>query len=388
MGENNVKSVVGKVFSDIASGMETGQFGTRHKVGITVLGNEHGVDNLVKAAEMAARVARGYDIVIIGPKDIETDLELVAVETREEGHEKMEELLDEGYLSACVTMSYPFPIGVSTVGRIITPARGNEMFVATTTGTSVPHRAAAMVKNAVYGIACAKATGIANPTVGLLNIDDVRTVERSLNQLKDNGYDINFVESFRADGGVVMRGNDLLVGTPNVMVQDSLTGNIIMKIFASYATGGDYEAVGFGYGPGVGEGYDRTVLILSRACGASVAAGALQYAGELAVGNFQEVKNAEIEAAKKAGLDEIIDGLLQSGKKAAADEEKVEAPPKEIVTAEIAGIDILDLEDAVQAVWKVGIYAESGMGCTGPIVLVNEANLDKATEAVKEAGFI
>ena len=30
-----------------------------------------------------------------------------------------------------------------------------------------------------------------------------------------------------------------------------------------------------------------------------------------------------------------------------------------------------DLEDAVKALWKAGIYAESGMGCTGPIVLLS-----------------
>jgi len=54
-----------------------------------------------------------------------------------------------------------------------------------------------------------------------------------------------------------MRGNDLLAGTPDVMIQDTLTGNIFMKVFSSFATGGDYEALGYGYGPGIGEGYDN-----------------------------------------------------------------------------------------------------------------------------------
>lgn len=380
--------MIGKVFNDIADGMETGQFGTKVKVGITTLGNEHGVENLVKGAEMAAKIAKGYDIVLIGPK-VETDLEIVEVNSEDEAHKKMEELLDSGELSACVTMHYTFPIGTSTVGRVITPAQGKEMFIATTTGTSLAHRAAGMVKNTIYGIATAKATGIQNPTVGLLNVDDVRTVERSLVKLKENGYDINFTESFRADGGFVMRGNDLLTGTPDIMVQDSLTGNILMKMFASYTTGGSYEASGFGYGPGIGEGYDdRTILILSRASGAPVAAGALQYAGELALGNIQEVKKAELAAAKKAGLDDIINDLMSSSKKDKGDSEEVVAPPAEVVTAEISGIDILDLEDAVVAVWKKGIYAESGMGCTGPIVLVTDENLEAATAAVKEAGYL
>ena len=46
-----------------------------------------------------------------------------------------------------------------------------------------------------------------------------------------------------------MRGNDLLMGTPDVMVVDSLTGNLFMKVFSAFTTGGDYEASGFGYGP-------------------------------------------------------------------------------------------------------------------------------------------
>ena len=48
----------------------------------------------------------------------------------------------------------------------------------------------------------------------------------------------------------------------------------------------------------------------------------------------------------------------------------------------------MDLEDAVQKLWSVGIYAESGMGCTGPIVLVSEANKSKAEVILKEGGWI
>ena len=76
---------------------------------------------------MAAKVARGYEVVIIGPKDIETDLEIAeANNNEEEAHRKMEELLDSGYIQACVTAHYPFPIGVATIGRVITPARAGK----------------------------------------------------------------------------------------------------------------------------------------------------------------------------------------------------------------------------------------------------------------------
>ena len=48
----------------------------------------------------------------------------------------------------------------------------------------------------------------------------------------------------------------------------------------------------------------------------------------------------------------------------------------------------MDLEDAVKTLWKTGIYAESGMGCTGPIIRVSEANLAKAEEELKKAGYV
>ena len=96
----------------------------------------------------------------------------------------MEEMLDNGEIDACVTMHYNFPIGVSTVGRVVTPGRGKEMIIATTTGTSSPHRVEAMVKNGIYGIITAKAMGIENPTVGILNVDGARQVERAFNELE------------------------------------------------------------------------------------------------------------------------------------------------------------------------------------------------------------
>ncbi|MBU5675437.1 glycine reductase [Alkaliphilus sp. MSJ-5] len=389
MSDNKIiKEMIGKVFNDIADAIETGQFGSKVKVGITTLGSEHGVDNIVKGAEMAAKNGQEYEIILIGPK-VDTNLKVVEANTEEEAHKKMEELLDSGEIRSCVTMHYNFPIGVSTVGKVITPAKGREMFIATTTGTSSPHRVEAMVKNALYGIIAAKASGIKNPTVGILNVDGARQVERALKELDSNGYKVNFVESMRSDGGAVMRGNDLLAGTPDVMIQDTLTGNIFMKVFSSFATGGDYEALGYGYGPGIGEGYDRTILILSRASGVPVVAGAIEYAAQLVQGNLKEVAKAEFAAAKKAKLDDILKALTKDNKKSKESEgEEAVAPPTEVVTGSISGIDIMDLEDAVKALWKKGIYAESGMGCTGPIVMVNEGKMKEAMKALVEVGFI
>ncbi len=385
MADKNVKNMVGKVFNDIAEGLETGQFGKKARVGLTTLGSEHGVENLVKGAELAQERDNSIEVVLIGPK-VDSDLEQVIADTEDEGYEKMEELLDNGDIDCAVTMHYNFPIGVSTVGRVVTPGMGKEMTLATTTGTSSPHRVEAMIKNGIYGIIAAKATGLEEPTVGILNVDGAVQVERAFKELNDNGYKINFAESMRADGGIVMRGNDLLTGTPDVMVTDTLTGNLLMKVFSSYTTGGSYESLGYGYGPGIGEDYDRVILILSRASGVPVVANAISYGANLAKGNLKSIAKEEFEKVNKAGLKEILKALDKGSKK--AEVEEVEAPPKETVTGTISGIDIMELEDAVQVLWKNKIYAESGMGCTGPVVMVNEERLEKATNVLVKEGYI
>ena len=384
--ENNVKKIIGDVFNQMAEGLETGSFAKRIRVGLTTLGSELGTEELVKGAELAAARNPAIETVLIGSFG-NSSLRTVVVEDEEKMHEKMEEMLDSGAIDCCVTMHYNFPIGVSTVGRVLTPGAGKEMYIATTTGTSAVARVEAMVKNAICGIACAKAMGNPRPTLGILNVDGARQTERILLGLKEKGYEINLAVSGRSDGGHVMRGNDLLTGTPDIMVTDTLTGNILMKVFSSYTTGGSYEAVGYGYGPGVGEGYSRIILILSRASGAPVAANAIEYAAGLARGRLAEMTAGEMAAAKKAGLEDL---LVQTKKDqpGAESREKVQAPPKKIVTASISGIDIIDLDSAVEVLWKGGIYAETGMGCTGPVVMVAEDQLDEAADLLKKEDYI
>lgn len=368
---------------ELAEAMETGNFGKKIRVGLTTLGSEHGSENLIEGARLAN--SGMFEIVLIGKGD--DDFKSYEVDTEDEMYSKMEELLDAKEIDACVTMHYNFPIGVSTVGRVVAPGKGREMFLATTTGTSATDRVEAMVRNAISGIATAKACGRKKPTVGILNLDGARQVEKILINLKDNGYEFEFAESMRADGGAVMRGNDLLIGVPDVMVTDTLTGNLLMKVFSSFNTGGDFEAQGYGYGPGIGEDYDRRVLILSRASGSPVVANALKYAYDIVKGEVNEVARNEFKSAIKAGLDKEIDAIkVKKAPKEAVEE--VIAPPKEVVTEAIAGIDILDLEDAVQVLWKESIYAESGMGCTGPVILISEANFAKAEEILKNNDFV
>jgi hypothetical protein len=386
--DQRIKELIGNTFMEISEGLISGNFGKKIKIGLTILGSEHGISNMVKGAELALEGDPNIEVVLIGPKT-ETNFELFEANSDEEVHKKMEELLDKKYISACITMHYNFPIGVSTVGRVVTPGIGKEMIIGTTTGTSATGRTEAMVRNAIYGIIVAKAMGKKEPTLGILNLDGARQVERSLRELDKNGYKINFAESMRADGGSVMRGNDLLLGTPDVMVTDTLTGNIMMKVFSSYTTGGSYEAAGYGYGPGIGEGYERSIFIISRASGAPVIGNAIKFAATLTRGNVFEVAKQEFELVKKADFCKIIEELsLKEKPSACENSEEIICPEKEIVTETISGIDIMDLEDAVRGLWKESIYAESGMGCTGPIVLISKSNLEKGEKILNQLGYI
>lgn len=382
MSEKQVNQIIGKVFNQLADTLISGEYGQKPRVAVTAMGSEHGEQTIFQAAAKAAK--GGIDATVIGSMTIE-GVTTAFVENEDQAHKKMEELLDKGEIDACVTMHYPFPIGVSTVGRIVTPGKGKEMFIATTTGTSSTDKVEGMVKNAIYGIITAKACGIKNPTVGILNVDGARQTEIALTKLKEQGYDINFAASQRADGGAVMRGNDLLMGSADVMVMDSLTGNLMIKIFSSYTTGGNYESLGYGYGPGIGEGFEKLILIISRASGAPLVEGAMKFAGELVKGNLKAIAKEEFEKAHKANLTEILKGT-KTVKKSSEDE--VKAPKKEVVTSQISGIEIMDLEDAVKLLWKNNVYAESGMGCTGPIILVNEANTETAIKVLQDNEFI
>jgi hypothetical protein len=209
-------------------------------------------------------------------------------------------------------------------------------------------------------------------------------VERALTQLKERGYNIRFSQSLRSDGGVVMRGNDLLAASCDVMVTDTFTGNLLVKIFSAFTTGGDYESIGYGYGPGIGEGYERIIMILSRASGAPVAANAIKYAADLVKGNLLKIAKEEFEALNKLGWNDVISRKekVQTG---AGEEKEVTMPTPKPLAEEISGIDVLELEDMVKVLWQHGIYAESGMGCTGPVIRVSEDDYDEAVKIIQEA---
>ena len=114
--------------------------------------------------------------------------------------------------------------------------------------------------------------------------------------------------------------------------------------------------------------------------------GAIEYAVSLLKHGMSDIAKAEFSKVRKAGIDNILKELAQP--KGDSDSAEVKMPPKEVVTEQIPGIEVMDLEDAVAALWKEQIYAESGMGCTGPIIRISEANKEKAVQILKENQYI
>lgn len=367
---------------NLADSLESGVTKDNIKIAVTNFGSELGVENINEGIKKAKSPL--FDIVVVG-KPLE-GFESYDACGDDQVARVLEDLFSKNIIQGAVTMHYPFPIGVSTVGKIITPASGREVYLATTTGTANTKREKAMILNAINGIIAAKAEGIKNPTVGILNIEGARVVEKKLKELVKNGFEINFATSKRSDGGSIMRGNDLVAGTPDVMVCDSLTGNVLIKTFSSFISGGFFETTGYGYGPSIGEGYEKAVFIISRASGTPLIKNAIDFAYKSVKGNLVEISKEIYEKAKKAKLKEILESLDEKGK--SETKENIEIPKKEVVTESISGIDILEIENAVEVLWSEGIYAESAMGCTGPMVMISSENLEKSKKILEEKEYI
>ena len=61
---SNLEKTIAKTFLEMAEGLETGSFGKKPRIALTGMGSEHGEENAMKAAVMAA--AKGVDVVYIG----------------------------------------------------------------------------------------------------------------------------------------------------------------------------------------------------------------------------------------------------------------------------------------------------------------------------------
>jgi len=384
---SDLAKTIGELLSEIVETAKTG--GPRRRIGLMARGSELGPVEMAEGARLAQRETPGLSVVMIGPRTPGYE-ELEWIETEETDceariAEAMEKALEEKRIDGAVALHYPFPMGVTTIGRVMTPGRGRDMLIASSTGSSATLRVEAMLKNAIFGIAVGKALGKTEPCVGILNVEGAQTVFRALTQLKEAGYALTYGESVRKDGGTILRGNDILAGAVDVCVADTLTGNVLMKLFSSFTTGGSYESLGWGYGPSVGEGWPHVISIISRASGAPVIANALAFTAVVSAANLPGIVESEMKKARQAGLDAILLGMRP---KPAPVVEEVKAPPAEPTDEEIHGIDVLNIEEAVKELWKAGIYAESAMGCTGPVVKLASRNLEKAELFLKQGGYL
>ena len=168
-------------------------FNEKISVGIAVSHSENGIDDVNEGIRLCLR--KGFNAFLING---------------ENSHEKMESMIKEGIIHGAVTMHYPFSVGVSTVGRIVTPGLGKEVFISSTTGTSSTNRVESMIRNSIHGIIAAKACGITNPSLGIINVEGARQVEKALLKLQNGGYDINFSTSSRSDGGIVINDENFI----------------------------------------------------------------------------------------------------------------------------------------------------------------------------------
>jgi betaine reductase len=339
------------------------------RLGLTIPGSESGAGELAQAASEALSLDPDLEVVLFGETHGDPEL----------AHREMEKAISEGSVEGALSFHYPFPLGSATVGMLRAPGTGRELFIAATTGAMSADRVEALVLNAIGGIAVAKACGISRPRLGFLNLDGASTALKIIRDLEARGYAVGLTPSRRGDP--LLRGNDILSGTVDILVCDSLTGNALMKVLAAYPAGGNIEVLGSGYGPCVGSA-GIPVGIISRATSAHVAAQALAYLARSIRGDLPGKYRNEMDMARTAGLGEILaprPGSPESG---------VIHPEKKPVTCEIEGIDVLEIERAVGRLASAGIYCEAGMGCTGPVVMVSKEDLREAKALLAKERFI
>ncbi len=393
--QNNItkKQLIATALSDIVHLAKRAKPIT--SLGLMAHGSELGIEEFIRGAKDALRQDTSLQIVVFGPtppkefvENKEENLLWVETEASEQAvSEALNTALAQGQIQGAVALHYPFPLGVTTIGKIHTPAKGKPLYIASCTGTSSTERAKALLLNAIYGIAVAKADGISHPSVGFLHLDTAPTVERALRKLQENGYEFSFGNSVRQDKGTLLRGNDVLTGAVDVCVTDSLTGNVLIKVFGAYTSGGTYETMGWGYGPSVGSQWNSVISIISRASGAPVISNALLYTATVTRAQLPTLVAEEMAKAHKAGLETILASL--SSKTINAPEDKsITAPAAEPTDTEIHGIDVLDIDAAAQSLWKKGIYAESAMGCTGPVLKIAQKNYAQAKNILAQANFL
>ena len=100
---SDLKKTIANAFLEMAEGLENGNFGSRPKIALTGMGSEHGEENAMAAAVMASK--RGVDVYYIGTLEAE-GVHTVKVADEDEGHKKMEQMVESGEVDGAVTMHF------------------------------------------------------------------------------------------------------------------------------------------------------------------------------------------------------------------------------------------------------------------------------------------
>lgn len=386
----NQKEKIIDIFEQTAQSLEQGKIGKKITVGITTIGSEHGEKNMIDGAILAKKLYPNIDIELIGPKN-DSNIKTHIVDDKRDMYNFMEELLENKKIDACVTMNYNFPVGVSTVGKYISPALGRQVYLASTSGLSSHNKIKNLVRNMVNGLAVAKTYGIKQPTIGIMNTEGVKIAKSVVEDIINSGYEIKMGESIRyKDEALILRGNDVINPEVDVIVCDSLMGNMLIKIFSTYSSGGNFESVGHGYGIAVGDGYDKNILIISSASGPNVIANSVKYAYDMVQGKILRVSKREYTKLKQTNYEKIIEKYTSNLKGYDKRKAVMEKKQKDLLglTETITGLDHLQMISAMELLESFGIDSSSACGCIRPVIKVGMDDLGKSINILKEHGYL
>ena len=144
-----IKKIVGSALAEIIDSARSG--GPKVKVGLMAAGSELGSEELARGARLAQETYGNVKPVMIGPRTPGfEDLEWIETPDCEaDVASTLEAALKDGRIGGAVALHFPFPLGVTTIGRVMTPGKGKAMILASTTGTSAMARGEAMLRNAL-----------------------------------------------------------------------------------------------------------------------------------------------------------------------------------------------------------------------------------------------
>lgn len=393
---NDINERIAQLFEKTAESLEKGEIGSSIPIGITTIGNEHGHNTMIEGAILAKKLYPNVEIVLIGEEN-DTGFETVVVDNTRDMNIVMEEYLDTGVIKAAVTMNYNFPVGVSTVGKYISPSTGMPVYISATAGLSSQGKISCLIKNAINGIIVAKATGVKKPSIGMLNVEGAGIAKKILCEIIKSGYEIDLGQSIRyKEEDVILRGNDLINPNVDVIVCDTLTGNMIIKFFSTYASGGNFEATGHGYGPAVGDGWEKNIVIISAASGPAVIANAVKYAYDMVKGEISRVSRREYRKLSQTDYltlirnktDHIIPAITEDFSLVNENDVGNEIRKCQEFTETIVGIDMMEVDSAKKILDDNNIENVIAMGCVSPVIKVSMDDLAQSLKILKEKGFL